>query len=259
MSPLNSTSYPHLSQQGIRLGPVVLHDISAQQLIDYLVANIGQGRVVSYVNAHALNLALKDAAFARTMKQVELFCDGFGVVLLARCQGQRIAHRITGPDFLGQLYDRIAAEGIKVYLLGDTADAVADYAANLREQLGDRLVGFHHGYILNDPAANNHVLDEIARLKPDLLLVGMGMPRQEQWVIANRGRLGNLTSLMVGAAFAWGSKKSGRYRGPRWATDRGLEWFFRLLHEPRLVWKRYLVGLPEVVVRYALWHLRPRR
>jgi N-acetylglucosaminyldiphosphoundecaprenol N-acetyl-beta-D-mannosaminyltransferase len=249
---------PRLAPLELRLGPVAFHDISVQQLIDYLVDNVGQRRFVSYLNAHALNLALKDRAFAIALGQTDAcLCDGFGIVLLACLKGRRVAHRITGPDFLHLLYERIAAERLKVYLLGDAAEPIADYAANLRQKLGDRLVGFHHGYILNDPAANDRVLDEIARLKPDLLLVGMGMPRQEEWLVANRGRLGNLTALMVGAAFAWGSK-NGRRRGPRWATDRGLEWFFRLLYEPRLVWKRYLIGLPEVVVRLVAWRFGAR-
>jgi len=250
---------PTLAPIERHLGPAAFHDISAQQLVDYLAENVGRGKFVSYLNAHSLNLTLKNRAFAAVLERADAcFCDGFSIVLLARLKGQRIVHRITGPDFLGHLYDRIETDGLKVYLLGDTAESVADYAANLRRKLGDRLVGHHHGYIMGDAAATGHVLDEIDRLKPDLLLVGMGMPRQEQWVVANRARLGNLTCLMVGAAYAWGPK-SGRKRGPRWATDNGLEWFFRLLYEPHLVWKRYLVGLPEVVVRLAAWHLFRRR
>jgi N-acetylglucosaminyldiphosphoundecaprenol N-acetyl-beta-D-mannosaminyltransferase len=82
----------------------------------------------------------------------------------------------------------------------------------------------------------------------------MGMPLQEKWIVKHMSSLPPARYMPVGAHFAWSTQA--RKRGPRWATDNGLEWFFRLLYEPRRMWRRYVIGLPEVTVRTAFWYLR---
>jgi N-acetylglucosaminyldiphosphoundecaprenol N-acetyl-beta-D-mannosaminyltransferase len=80
---------------------------------------------------------------------------------------------------------------------------------------------------------------------------------QEKWVVRHMHALPPARYMPVGAHYAWSTQS--RKRGPAWATDNGLEWFFRLLYEPHRVWRRYLIGLPEVTLRMGLWYLRQGR
>ncbi len=107
-----------------------------------------------------------------------------------------------------------------------------------------RIVGVRHGYFDHSAgsAENEAVLEEINTAAPDILLVGLGMPLQERWLMDNRERIDAGAVLTGGAVF---DHVSGRLsRGPRFLTDNGFEWLARLLIEPGRLWQRYVVGNP---------------
>lgn len=211
--------------------------------------------MISNVNAHAINLALKDPEFLHILNAAHVcFCDGFGVKVLAelfRCG--RIRDRTTMPGFVEEVAARLHSEGKRMFLLGDEPGVADAYAKKLEAQWPGVVAGTHHGFILRDPASEAEALSRMRAAKANVVTVGMGMPVQEKWVMKHMHDLPPARYMSVGAHYAWSTQN--RKRGPAWATDNGLEWFFRLLYEPHRVWKRYIVGLPEVTVRTALWYL----
>lgn len=231
------------------LGPVRFHDISRDDLVRLLSVPSDRVRLVFNVNAHALNIAFSDPAFRGHINRADVcFCDGFGVKWLCRFFGSGpVRHRNTPPDFLDLVMEAISKTGGTAYFIGDEPGVAEAYASDVNRRHGEIVVGTHHGYILDDPVLQARVIEDLWRTRPLLVLVGMGMPWQEAWLMGNRERLPPGTYLTVGAAFAWCTGR--RRRGPPWAVRNGLEWFCRLLTEPRRVWRRYLIGLPQVVFR----------
>jgi N-acetylglucosaminyldiphosphoundecaprenol N-acetyl-beta-D-mannosaminyltransferase len=249
------TPQPDFRERVEWLGPVRCHDISREELIRELVRSGDRGappRLFFNLNAHALNLALKNSAFAAALNRAEVtFCDGFGVLLLARIFGDgRLRHRMTPPDFVQEIYRRFHEDGKRIFLVGDEPANVETYARSVEAKFPKLIAGWHDGFFEPGSSAESALIEKIRAEKPHLLLLGMGMPRQELWADVHQERLFCKGILTVGALFSWGI--STRRRGPRWATDRGLEWLFRLFLEPSRVWKRYLIGLPEVVFRLLL-------
>jgi N-acetylglucosaminyldiphosphoundecaprenol N-acetyl-beta-D-mannosaminyltransferase len=244
------------------IGPVRVHDILRAQIIDELAADTAEPRLISNVNAHAINLALKDPEFLAILNAARVcFCDGFGVIVLARLFGcGRIRDRTTMPGFVEEVAARLHREGKRMFLLGDEPGVAEAYAKKLEAQWPGVVAGTHHGFILRDSAAEAEALARLRSARADVVTVGMGMPVQEKWIARHMHELPPARYLPVGALYAWSTQN--RKRGPAWATDHGFEWLFRLIYEPRRMWRRYVVGLPEVTLRTALWYLghgRPRK
>jgi len=235
---------------------VRVHDIRRGQIIDALAADAPEPRLIANVNAHGLNLAFKDAEFLRILNTAHAcFCDGFGVKLLAWMFRRGTIHdRTTMPGFVEEVAARLHSEGKRMFLLGDEPGVADAYARKLEALWPGVVAGTHHGFILRDPVAEAEALRRIRDARASVVCVGMGMPLQEKWIAQHMPALPPARYLPVGAHYAWSTQS--RKRGPAWATDNGLEWFFRLLYEPHRVWKRYLVGLPEVTLRTALWYAR---
>jgi N-acetylglucosaminyldiphosphoundecaprenol N-acetyl-beta-D-mannosaminyltransferase len=237
------------------VGPVRVHDIRRGEIIDALAEDSDEPRLVANVNAHALNIAFKDDEFRRILNGSHAcFCDGFGVKLLAaifRCG--HIHDRTTMPGFVEEVAARLHSEGKRMFLLGDEPGVAEAYGRKLEAQWPGVVAGSHHGFILRDPAAEAEAIRRIQAARADLVCVGMGMPVQEKWIVHHMHDLPPARYMPVGALFAWSTQS--RKRGPAWATENGLEWFFRLIYEPRRMWRRYLIGLPEVTLRVPAWYL----
>jgi N-acetylglucosaminyldiphosphoundecaprenol N-acetyl-beta-D-mannosaminyltransferase len=224
---------------GVGVDPITVDELHAE--IARLVRDERLGLVFN-VNAHCLNLCYEDAALRDSLNGADVvFCDGAGVMLAARVLGGRIPARIT----------------FSLYLLGARPGVAQEAARRLRARYpGLRIVGVRHGYFDHSAgsAENEVVLEEINAAAPDILLVGLGMPLQEIWLTQNRNRLDSRVALTGGAVFDYVSRRV--RRGPRILTERGFEWLARLLHEPRRLWRRYLLGNPLFlwrVFRQLLW------
>jgi N-acetylglucosaminyldiphosphoundecaprenol N-acetyl-beta-D-mannosaminyltransferase len=166
----------------------------------------------------------------------------------ARALGVEEPHRMTGADWVWGLASICEADGISLYLLGSEPGAAREAARRLRRWHPDLdVVGAHHGYFEADTPHNDRVLEDINACRPNILLVGMGSPKQELWVDRYADRLDVDILWTVGALFDY---VSGRVpRAPRWVADNGLEWIFRLGIEPQRMWRRYLLGNPVFLSR----------
>ncbi len=233
---------------GVGVDPLTVEDLHAE--IGRLVGGGGPALVLS-ANVHCLNLCYEDPALRDFLNRAEVvLCDGAGVMLAARILGGRIPERITYADWAWRLAAFAAARGFSLYFLG-ARPGVADEAARRLKQRYPalRIAGVHHGYFDHGMGSqeNEAVVGEINAARPDILLVGLGMPLQEYWLMENRHRLEAGVALTGGAVFDY---VSGRLRrGPRLLTANGFEWLARLLVEPRRLWRRYLVGNPLFLIR----------
>ena len=233
---------------GVGVDPITAEELQAG--IKRLIRS-GQRGLVLNVNAHCLNLCHDDPALREFFNSADVvFCDGAGVMLAARLLGRRIPARITYADWAWRLAAFAEAEGLSLFLLGARPGVAEEAARRLRRRHPAlHICGTHHGYF--DHAAgspeNETVLREIQTAKPDLLLVGLGMPLQEIWLMENRHRIEAGVALTGGAVFDYVSGEL--RRGPRFLTDNGFEWLARLLVEPRRLWRRYLLGNPLFLLR----------
>jgi N-acetylglucosaminyldiphosphoundecaprenol N-acetyl-beta-D-mannosaminyltransferase len=208
----------------------------------------GRAASVFFVNAHTLNLSAADASYRETLNTGDfVLADGTGVRWAARLQGVRVAENMVGTDFVPEMFQTIAGCGYRYFMLGadaQTIAAAAHYAAAAFPHW--RLAGWHHGYLAAEPALTA-ALAEINAARPDVLLVGMGNPVQEQWIRQWAPRLDVGLCLGIGGLFDyWAGNVS---RAPAWLRRLGHEWTWRLLQQPRLKANRYLFGHPLFIAR----------
>jgi len=177
--------------------------------------------------------------------------DGAGVVLGAKLLDVSIPKRNTWADWGWPLAAYLAEKKHSVYLLGGPAGA-AEKTAELFKQKNPalRICGFHHGFFLQDEDEAQRIMNEINRTRPDVLIVGFGMPLQEKWIWENYKRLKVKVYLTAGAAFEYLSGQTRRC--PKWMGDAGLEWLYRFFQNPRRMANRYLVG-NVVFLANVLW------
>jgi N-acetylglucosaminyldiphosphoundecaprenol N-acetyl-beta-D-mannosaminyltransferase len=192
-----------------------------------------------------------------------VLADGMPLVVAARLLGHQLPGRVAGSDLAPALFAAAESRGpLRVYLLG-AARGVADRAAT---EIASRwpMVGVVGTYspparFEGDPAENERILTRIAEADPDVLIVGLGAPKQELWVDAHRDQIVASVTLCLGATidFLAGEKK----RAPCWMRGAGLEWLHRVASEPRRLSGRYARDawiFPRLVWRQAKSELRRR-
>jgi N-acetylglucosaminyldiphosphoundecaprenol N-acetyl-beta-D-mannosaminyltransferase len=212
-------------------------------------AGEGRTRRVMYVNAHVVNQSRVAPGLASALRRSDLvYCDGYGVRLAARALRTPVPYRMTGADWIWGLAALCELSGQSLYLLGSEPPIARQAAERLRGWYPElRVAGSHHGFFDVDSPHNERVLEDIRERRPQIVLVGMGSPKQELWADRYAGELGGAVVWTVGALFDY---VSGHVpRAPRWLADNGLEWIFRLAIEPRRMWRRYLIGNPIFLSR----------
>ena len=231
---------------------VAITDVDMSEAIEIVRAmlrrHVGCTRRVYFVNAHSLNVAASDPVYRKILNSGDtVFGDGTGVRWAAKLRGVRLRDNINGTDFIPALLQATAGCGHSCFLLGANA-ATIELAADFSKRAfpGWKLAGCHHGY-LADEAAAAAVVAQINEAMPDLLLVGMGNPLQEQWIHRHLAALRVPVCMGVGGLFDfWAGNVS---RSPRWLRWLGYEWLWRLCQEPRRMARRYLIGNPLFLAR----------
>jgi N-acetylglucosaminyldiphosphoundecaprenol N-acetyl-beta-D-mannosaminyltransferase len=174
--------------------------------------------------------------------------DGMPMVWAGRRVGASIS-RVYGPDLMLAVCERAEAQGWSMYLYGGQAHIPALLGARLRERFPDlRVVGaYSPPFRPLTPQEDAAIVDEINAAEPDIVWVGLSTPKQERWMAAHVDRLSAHALVGVGAAF---DIHAGTLpQAPRWMQSRGLEWLYRLVREPRRLWKRYLSNNPRFVLQ----------
>jgi N-acetylglucosaminyldiphosphoundecaprenol N-acetyl-beta-D-mannosaminyltransferase len=243
---------PKMSMLGVRIDSIPL-----RELLNLIVkaAEESDRLIVANVNAYAMNLAYTLPSFKTYLNRADVvFCDGFGVKWAARLLGFGELHRHTPPDWVPLLCQKCFQRDLTLFFLGGHPGVPEMAAARVREASPGLRIGVLHGYFDKRPDGeeNQRVLGVLNAFRPDILIVGFGMPLQEQWVSENWNRIDATVVVTVGALFEYlaGSVQ----RAPAWMTDHGLEWLGRLFIEPRRLWRRYLLGNP-----LFLWRVLKQR
>jgi N-acetylglucosaminyldiphosphoundecaprenol N-acetyl-beta-D-mannosaminyltransferase len=232
--------------RSVQIGPLEVDDLSQPELLDVITRSVTlqRGLRFFYANAHAVRLAAEDRTVRNEIAKGDIvFCDGRGIRLASRFLGTPLRASMTPPDWIDDLFVKLA-ESARVYLVGDKPDIVAAAAAELRlRHPRCAILGMQHGYFAFPGSENDRILAEIRAGAPTLVLVGMGMPRQEQWINLVAPHLPTASFIAVGALFR---RLSGHDpRPPHWMQKVGLEWLYRLIREPVRLFDRYVVGLPK--------------
>lgn len=168
--------------------------------------------------------------------------DGMPVVWASRLLGVPLPERVAGSDLFPALCAKAAEHGLSVFFLGGALGTAQRAAEILRARHPPlRVAGTYcpeYGFE-RDPAASERALQAVRAAAPDILFVGLGSPKQENWIAANRAACRAKLSIGVGISFSFISGHVSR--APRWMQRIGLEWCHRLVQEPGRLWKRYLI------------------
>ena len=197
---------------------------------------------------HGIMEAHKDPAFADVLNSADILApDGILATLIARFHGYRIKKRDTGPELLWSFSEIAHRKGYKYFFFGDTEDTLEQLSNKLRSEFpGLQIAGCHSPPFRSWTSDEDEAMvDMINRAGPDVLWVGLGMPRQEQWIFSHREALRVPVVVGAGAAFKFlGGTVS---RAPALVCNLGFEWLWRLLQEPQRVWRRVFIDAPKFI------------
>lgn len=228
----------------------VTFDEAARWAVSYLQTEDRNPTLIVGPNAQLVTLAEKNPKFAQAMRSAGLAtADGISVVLAARLLGVPVPERVPGGELMERLCEESAKHGFKVFFLGGLPGAAELAAKNLMSRYpGLNVVGTHcppYGFE-KDATESARVRERITECAPDLLFVAFGAPKQEIWMLENAPNLPVGIAMSVGAAFD--TQAGLRKRAPEWAQKSGTEWLYRLVMEPRRLWRRYLIGNVEFIL-----------
>ena len=214
-------------------------------------ARAGESRTVCAATVHVVMEAHDDPAFRAAVNGADLVTsDGMPLVWGLRLLGIPGATRVYGPDLTRAVLAAAAREGVPVGFHGGRPEVLRALVARVRSAHPGLEVAHAESPPFVEPTEERleEEAERIARSGARIVFVGLGCPKQERWMAAQRGRI-PVVMLGVGAAvdFLAGTKP----QAPRWVQDAGLEWAFRLATEPRRLWRRYLVHNPRFVVLFG--------
>lgn len=239
------------------LGAVRCQVADRESAVRMVIGALGNGSscIFAFCNMHTLNLARQIPELAAALDREIVFNDGVGVdVASLLLYGKAFPANLNGTDLTPAVLDALP-HPTSVYLLG-SPPGVAERAGNAltRRFRNVRIVGSHHGFF--DDSESDAVADRIRSAGTDLLLLGMGNPRQELWAASHAKRIG-ATVMCVGAFLDFTAGVVPR--APYWVRAMRCEWAFRLALEPRRMTRRYLSGVAPFLWDVARQRLGKRR
>jgi N-acetylglucosaminyldiphosphoundecaprenol N-acetyl-beta-D-mannosaminyltransferase len=233
--------------------PVAVTDYGqVMDTMDHMVETRGRGYFCA-APVHALMVARNDPEMHRALvRSTMVLPDGMPLVWAVNLLGERLRDRVYGPELMLRYSRRCAEKGHRVWLYGGRDQgSLAQLALSMRHRdPGIHVVGgYSPPFRPLSAAEEDSVVEQINEARPDVLWVGIGVPKQEKWMARMRERLEVPVMCGVGAAFDF---HSGRIsQAPAWMQERGLEWIYRIAQEPRRLLPRYLWFNPLFVTVFA--------
>ena len=210
-------------------------------------------RYVCVTSVHGVIIARDDSQVQNILKTADIATpDGMPLVWALRSLGIKGQQRVYGPDLMLKLCESAAQHGHRIYLYGSCEDTLVRLCYCLRRKFPEiQIAGYYsppfRALTRDEDAA---VVSKIIASQADIVFVGISTPKQERWMYEHRQVFPGLVMIGVGAAFAF---HAGTVRqAPGWMQRNGLEWLFRLLSEPKRLWRRYLLVTPRFLPLWAL-------
>lgn len=253
--------YPYIKVLGMKVDMVQIPDV-----LNVMIRWISNKEIGNYVvisNANDAVLSKKNRTVKKAVNSSSLSVpDGKSLVLLGRLYGYKLKRRVYGPELMNEFCKLAAEKGYSNYFYGGSE--------GLPEKLKTKL-------IMKYPALNvvgtysppfrklteeedKSIVEMINRANPDVLWIGLGCPKQQLWMYEHKDNIKVPIMIGIGAAFDFhaGTKK----QAPLWMREHGLEWFFRLITEPKRLWKRYIVDgvffLYNIFIEFLLYIIKGR-
>ena len=230
---------------------VRVHLINMGQVLDIISDWIEQRDECHYIVAtqmHGIMEARRDPGFKTILNSANLFVpDGFSLIWAARRRGFKISNRVAGPDLFMEGCRLASERGYKVFFYGDTTETLKALSLQLKDWFPTlKIVGMHSPpFRTLTPEEEVQVVSIINESGPDIVWVGLGLPKQERWMFEHKDKLNAPVLVGVGAAFKF---VSGRVRrAPPWVGNHGFEWLWRFISEPRRVWRRVMIDGPHFI------------
>jgi N-acetylglucosaminyldiphosphoundecaprenol N-acetyl-beta-D-mannosaminyltransferase len=240
--------------------PIAITDYAqAMDVMDGMIAR-GERGYVCAVPVHAVMVSQRDPEMRAAVTGASLTVpDGMPLVWAANALGEDLRNRVYGPELMDRYCGRCAERGHRVWLYGGRDQgSLMQLALNLRRRHpGIEIVGgYSPPFRPLTTEEEDRIIDQINEARPDVVWVGIGVPKQEKWMARLRPRLEAAVLCGVGAAFDF---HSGRIsQAPSWMQERGLEWIYRSAQEPRRLLPRYLSYNPAFVLAFARQLFRER-
>jgi len=243
--------------QQIRILGIPVHMVQIADVValmtDWITHHRDRTHWVVVADMHAIIEAYKRQEFRSQIETADLTVpDGISLIKVARRKGVPLKTRVAGTDLMNAFFARHQHTGVKHFFFGDTDQTLA----RLREKLEEAYPGITIAGCYSPPfrpitsEEDAAMIQRINDARPDVLWVGLGLPKQEQWIHEHRARLHVPLMLGVGAAFKF---LAGTVtRAPGWVGELGLEWLWRFAHEPRRLWRRIMIEGPQFLGHVAL-------
>ena len=251
MKPTNHTP-PSIRLLGTRVHMVKMAEVMSA-MDNWIADDHRRFHHVVNTGMHGIMVAHKDRAFKNVLNSADLLApDGILAILTARFHGYKLSKQDTGPDLLWRFSETADKKRYRYFFLGDTEDTLEKLSIKLTAAFpGVQVVGFYSPPFREwTQEEDDAIVASINQCEPDVLWVGLGMPKQEQWISDHRTTLD--VPVVVGAGASLKFLSGTLSRAPRIVCNLGFEWLWRLAKEPRRVWHRVLIDAPQYIALISL-------
>jgi N-acetylglucosaminyldiphosphoundecaprenol N-acetyl-beta-D-mannosaminyltransferase len=238
---------------------VAVSSVQIPDVIAHVAAWVRERKSCHYVavtGMHGITEAQHDDRFKHILNSADLVVpDGMPLVWLGRLRGFPLRRRVYGPELMMTFCQETASKGYRHFFYGGTSGLPERLSENLRRQIPELQIAgtFSPPFGRVTPEEDEATVAMINAASPDVVWVGLSEIKQDTWMYEHCGKLNVPVLVGIGAAFDFlaGTKR----QAPEWMRENGLEWLFRLLQEPRRLWRRYLVYGSEFLVLVFLEQL----
>ena len=236
---------------GVRVDAMQIPDVIAQ--MEQWIAQRGTCHYITVTNVHVLMEAQHSSLFRTVLDSADLCVpDGMPLVWISRSRGYPLKRRVYGPDLLLDFCRETNAKGCRHFFYGGAPGVPEALAAKLKRQFPMLEVAgtYSPPFRPLTPEEDARTVEMINRAAADVVWVGLGCPKQELWMYEHRDQL--RVPVLVGVGQAFDIHADRLQQAPVWMREHGLEWLFRLLADPRRLWRRYLIYNSEFVLSELL-------
>jgi len=241
-------------REGAKVIDSFIHALSWEEALARITvwARARESRYVCICNVHSVITATQDAEFKQVLRHADMATpDGMPVAWMLRKLGFAGQERINGPDLMWKYCAQAARSGEAVYFYGSSLEALCRMSVKLRAAFPELQIGgvYSPPFRAEGEAEEDAIITSINESGAGVVFVGLGCPKQEKWMAVHHNRI---HAVMIGVGAAFDYHAGTVQRAPLWMQRNGLEWSYRLLSDPRRLWKRYLVTNTLFIIKASM-------